>query len=150
MSVSERYFEDFAVGDFFESKTYHITLEESLAFARNYDPQPFHLDEAAAEASFFRKLVCSGWHTAAITMRLMVDSYTMRGSGIIGTGVDDLRWTAPVAPGDTLHLRGEVVEKRAWPGGKPRGVVKMRLETMNQDDVVVLTMFANCVVPMRG
>lgn len=149
MTATARYFDDFNLGDSFESAAYTISLDECLAFARNYDPQPFHLDPEAAKASFFGKLVCSGWQTTAITMRLLVDSYILRGTGIIGTGIDELRWTAPVAPGDTLRVRGQVVEKRAWPGGKPRGIVRLRMETRNQDDVVVMTQFANCIVPKR-
>ncbi|HTX57606.1 MAG TPA: MaoC family dehydratase [Candidatus Acidoferrales bacterium] len=149
MTAPARYFEDFAVGDAFETGRYRISLEESLAFARAYDPQPFHLDEEAAAASFFRRLVCSGWQTAAITMRLMVEGGIMGSNGLIGAGVDELRWTVPVAPGDELHVHGEVVQTTPWPGGKPRGLIRFRNETINQDDVVVMTHFANCLVPRR-
>jgi acyl dehydratase len=150
MTATGRFFEDFNVGDGFESETYTIDREASLAFAKAYDPQPFHLDEEAAAASLFGKLVCSGWQTTAITMRLLVDSLVLGGTGIIGTGIDELRWTAPVAPGDTLRLRAELVEKRAWPGNKPRGILRFRFETVNQDDIVVMTQCANCIVPKRG
>jgi acyl dehydratase len=150
MTGTARYFEDFQLGDGLDSEPYTIDRDASLAFAKAYDPQPFHLDDAAAQASFFGKLVCSGWQTAAITMRLLVDSIVLGGTGIIGTGIDELRWTAPVAPGDTLRLHGELVEKRAWPGNKPRGILRFRLETINQDGLVVMTQFANCIVPKRG
>jgi acyl dehydratase len=149
MSSADRYYEDFVIGDGFVSSPYRLCKEESLAFARAYDPQPFHLDAKAAESSFFGKLVSSGWQTAAITMRLMVDHGVLRTTGVIGTGIDDLRWTAPVVPGDELRVRGEIIEKTPWPGRKRRGIVRFRIETINQDDVVVMTQIANCIVPMR-
>jgi acyl dehydratase len=92
--------------------------------------------------------VISGWLTAAIAMRLLVDA---RGeeSPLIGSGIDELRWTFPVAPGDELRVHSEVIEKAPWPGGKPRGVVRFRNEIINQDDVVVMTFIANGVAPMR-
>jgi acyl dehydratase len=145
---AKRYFEDFNVGDVFESGSYSLTRDDSIGFARVYDPQAFHLDDAAGEQSFFGRLVASGWHTAAITMKLIVESGTFAG-GIIGAGVDELRWTAPVAPGDTLRVRGEVIEKQARPG-KNRGIVRFRMETFNQDDTVVMTEYTNCIVPLRG
>ncbi|HEY5348586.1 MAG TPA: MaoC/PaaZ C-terminal domain-containing protein [Candidatus Lustribacter sp.] len=148
MVSEQKYFEDFNVGDAFESERYTLTREESLAFARSYDPQPFHLDDAAAEKSFFGRLVASGWQTAAISMRLIVGSGTFSG-GIVGAGVEELRWTLPVAPGDTLRVRGEVIGRAASPGGKRRGIVRFRMETFNQDDTVVMTQITNCVAPMR-
>jgi acyl dehydratase len=149
MSQPERYFEDFLIGDGFESRPYTLCEDESLDFARTYDPQPFHLDPQAAQAGFFGRLVSSGWQTAAITMRLIVDSGVLHATGVIGTGIDELRWTAPVLPGDTLRVRGETIDKTPWPGNKRRGVVRFRIETMNQNDVVVMTQIANCIVPMR-
>ena len=113
---SKLFYEDFAVGQRSETGRYRITSEEALAFATAYDPQAFHLDAAAAEASFFKRLVISGWQTAAITMRLLVDVRKAEGGVLVGMGVDELRWTAPVAPGDELHVRSEVVEMKAWPG----------------------------------
>jgi len=147
--MSMRFYEDFQIGDVRETGRYRISEEEGLAFARAYDPQPFHLDAKAAESSFFKKLVISGWQTAAITMRLLVDARAGEDSPIIGTGIDELRWTFPVVPGDELHVRSEVIEKAPWPGGKPRGVVRFRNETINQDDVVVMTFIANGIAPMR-
>ncbi|MGB6062190.1 MAG: MaoC family dehydratase [Candidatus Aquilonibacter sp.] len=149
MSSPKQFYEDFEVGDVRETGRYRITQEEGLAFARAYDPQPFHLDAKAAESSFFRKLVISGWQTAAISMRLLVDARGKEDSPLVGSGVDELRWTFPVAPGDELHVRSEVIEKTPWPGGKPRGLVRFRNETINQDDVVVLTYIANTIVPKR-
>ncbi|MHB8147673.1 MAG: MaoC family dehydratase [Vulcanimicrobiaceae bacterium] len=147
--VAERYFEDFTIGETFESAAHTISLDESLAFARAYDPQPFHLDAEAAQASIFKRLVSSGWQTAAVTMRLVVESGVLRATGIIGTGIDDLRWLAPVVPGDTLRIHGEIVEKQPWPGNKRRGILRVRLLTRNQDDVVVMSQIANLVLRYR-
>jgi acyl dehydratase len=148
--VSKRFYEDFAVGDVSETARYRIGMEEALAFAKAYDPQSFHIDATAAEASFFKRLVVSGWQTAAIAMRLLVDMRKAEGGELIGMGVDDLRWTAPVAPGDELRVRSEVIETKPWPGGKPRGIVRFRNETINQDDVVVMTYIANTIVAKRA
>lgn len=148
--MSKHFYEDFAVGDTSETGRYRVSMDEALAFARAYDPQAFHLDAAAAEASFFKKLVISGWQTAAITMRLLVDLRKAEGGELIGMGVDELRWTAPVAPGDELHVTSEVVDIKPWPGGKPRGIVRFRNETINQDDLVVMTHIANAIVPKRS
>jgi acyl dehydratase len=144
-----RYLDEFAIGDAFESAAYTISLEDSVAFARAYDPQPFHLDPDAASRSMFGGLTSSGWQTAAITMRLIVDSGHMKDTGIIGTGIDELRWLAPVKPGDTLRVRGEIVGTTPWPGSKSRGTVRVKLATRNADDVVVMTQFANLIVPVR-
>ena len=146
--MSRHYFEDFNVGDIFETASYTLSREEVIEFARMYDPQPFHLDDAAAADSFFGRLVASGWQTAAITMKLIVESSAFEG-GVIGAGVDELRWTAPVAPGDTLRVTGEVVEKLQRPGKKTRGIVRFRMETSNQEGTIVMTEFTNCVVDMR-
>ncbi len=150
MNSAQLYYEDFVIGDGYVTSPYFLSEEESLTFARAYDPQSFHLDAKAAESSFFRRLVSSGWQTAAITMRLIVDHGTLRESGVIGTGIDELRWLAPVVPGDTLRVRSRIIEKAPWPGGKRRGIVRFRVETINQDDVVVMSQIANCIVPMRG
>ena len=149
MTAPDRYFEDFKVGDKIETASFQLSEKESIAFAHLYDPQPFHLDAVAAETSVFHGLTASGWHTAAITMRLMVENGAMRATGIIGTGIDDLRWLAPVRPGDTLRVRGEVIEKTPWSGNKNRGTLRIRLHTVNQDDVVVMSQVANLMVPFR-
>ena len=136
MSSPKRYYEDFEVGDVRETGRYRITQEEGLAFARAYDPQPFHLDAKAAESSFFRKLVISGWQTAAITMRLLIDARKEDDGPLVGSG--------------ELYVRSEVIEKAPWPGGKPRGIVRFRNETFNQNDVLVMTSIANTIAPMRA
>lgn len=144
-----RYLHDFTIGDTFESGSYTLTEEESLAFARSYDPQPFHLYAGEAARSIFHDLVVSGWQTAAITMRLIVDSGVLRETGIIGTGIDDLRWLAPVKPGDTLRVRGEVLDLLQWPGNPNRGTLRVKLLTLNQDGVAVLSQVANLMLPVR-
>ncbi len=149
MKLPERYFDEFVVGDTFETDTFTLSEKESIAFAHLYDPQPFHLDEKAAAASPFHELVASGWQTAAITMRLVVESGVLRATGVIGTGIDDLRWLAPVFPGDTLRVRGEVIEKLPWPGKKERGTMRVRLHTINQNDVVVMSQIANVMLRTR-
>jgi len=144
-----RYLNDFAIGDTFESAAYTVTEEESLAFARAYDPQPFHLYSGEAARSFFHELVISGWHTAAITMRLVVDSGVLRETGVIGTGIDELRWLAPVKPGDTLRVHGEVVGTVPWPGNPSRGTLRVKLQTVNQTGVVVMSQIANLILSVR-
>lgn len=135
--TTERYFEDFAVGQTFRSGSREVTVEEIVAFARQFDPQPFHLDAAAAAGSLFGGLVASGWHTAALTMRMLVDSDLNPGSGTIGAGVDELRWPRPVRPGDVLHLEGEIVEVRPSRSRPELGIVKLRASTLDQNGEVV-------------
>ncbi len=149
MKYPERYFDEFILGDTFETEPFTLSEKESLAFAHLYDPQPFHLDAQAAAASPFHELVASGWHTAAITMRLVVSSGVLRATGVIGTGIDDLRWLAPVVPGDTLHVRGEVIEKLPWPGKNERGTMRVRLHTINQSGIVVMSQIANIMMQTR-
>ncbi len=147
--MSDRFFDDFEVGDTFVTRTFTLSEQESVAFARVYDPQPFHLDAAAAETSIFRRLVASGWHTAAITMRLIVECGILEATGIIGTGIDELRWHSAVYPGDTLRVRGEVLEKLPSPNDGRRGILRVRLQTVNQNDAVVMSQIANLMMPLR-
>ena len=147
--LQDRYFDEFAVGDSFVSATATIAKEESLEFARRYDPQPFHLDEGAGRSSIFGGLAVSGWLTCAITMRLIVECAVLRGPGIIGTGIDDLRWLAPVFPGDALTVEGEVIEMIPDPNGKRRGRMRIRLITIKQDGTRVLSQIANLTAIMR-
>jgi acyl dehydratase len=130
--MSERYFEDFAVGQRFHSATATITAERIKSFAAEFDPQPFHLDEEAAKRSLFRGLAASGWHTAAVTMRLLVESDLHPAGGTIGAGGDDLKWPRPVRPGDVLRVEGEVLEMRPSRSRPELGIVKVRLTTYNQ------------------
>ncbi|GGN86882.1 MaoC family dehydratase [Haloarcula pellucida] len=132
------YFEDLTVGDTREFGAYEVTREEITSFAGRYDPQPFHTDEDAAEESMFGGLVASGWHTAAMTMRLLVE-HQLSGSGAMGAlGVDSLRWPTPVYPGDTLSVRTEVAERDVW--DEDRGRVAIEVTTTTQADQTVLSM----------
>lgn len=144
------YFEDVAPGDTHRAEaTVTVTGEAIRAFAGDFDPQPFHLDEAAAARTLFGGLAASGWHTASLTMNLLVKDGPRFAWGIIGAGVEDLRWPRPVRPGDTLTLRAEVIEKRPMRSRPGVGIVRARVTTENQDGAAVQVMVANLVVPMR-
>jgi acyl dehydratase len=132
-SPGPRYFEDFKIGDKFHSGTATVTAERIKSFAAEFDPQPFHLDEAAASSSLFRGLAASGWHTAAVTMRLLVDSDLEPAGGTIGAGGEELRWPRPVRPGDVLRLEGEILEMRPSRSRPELGIVKIRCTTLNQN-----------------
>jgi acyl dehydratase len=148
--MSERYFEDFAVGDVFKpSGRVRVEKDEIIAFAKKFDPQPFHLDEAAARQSIFGRLVASGWHTAAMTMSLIARSEYRPAGGSIGLGFDSMRWPIPVFPGDELRIENEVLETRLSQSRPDRGLVKMRTQTFNQNGEVVQEIIANGLVPRR-
>ena len=140
--------EDFHPGDRFTTPEREVTEAEIVAFARDWDPQPFHTDPAAAPGSVFGRHVGSGWHTAAITMRLWVDHGPMVEGGTVGLGVEDLRW-GPLVPGDRLRVEGEILEVRPSRSGAPRGVVRLRLRTLNQRDQEVQHMVTAILVPAR-
>jgi acyl dehydratase len=135
------YWEDFPVGRRIDvGASAPVTREAVLEFARQYDPQPFHLDEAAAEASLFGRLSASGWHTAAMTMRVMCDGYLLDSAGLGSPGVENLRWLKPVHPGDTLHVAMEVLEARTSKSRPEVGLVRSRWEVANQHGEPVMTM----------
>jgi acyl dehydratase len=143
------YFEDFSVGQKFGSTTtLSVDTPAIKSFASQFDPQPFHLDETAAQSTLFRGLAASGFHTAALTMRLLVDGGAPIAGGIIGAGMDELRWPRPVRPGDTLRTESEVLEMRPS-RSRPEGFIKMRTTTLNQNDEPVQVMVANLLVPRR-
>jgi acyl dehydratase len=144
-----RYFEDFSVGQTFRSGRRSIDREQTTAFAMAFDPQPFHLDDEAARASMFGELVASGWHTAALTMRLLVESDFDPAWGAIGAGVEELRWPRPMRPGDTLRIESEVIELRGSQSRPAIGFVRLRTTTLNQNDEPVQVFIANVVVPRR-
>ncbi len=148
--MSTLYLEDFTPGQRFAGSTY-IRIEENRVktFASEFDPQPFHLDEGAANASIFRGLAASGWHTAAVTMRLLVDSGFQPAGGIVGAGFDELRWTRPVRPGDELRVEIEILEVRPSKSRPEQGLIKVRTNTLNQNGEVVQTSVGNLVVPCR-
>lgn len=134
------YWEDFHVGQVREFGRYPVTREAVLAFARDFDPQPFHLDDAAAERSLFGRLCASGWHTCAMAMRMMCDAYLHDAASLGSPGLEQLRWSHPVYPGDTLSMRLTVLESRPLASRPGVGLVRSHWEVMNQDGMIVLTM----------
>jgi len=146
--VSVRYFEDFAVGQKFGSEPRPIEAAEIKAFAAQFDPQPFHLDEDAARDSLFGGLAASGWHTAAVTMRLCLSSDVRPAGGIIGGG-GELTWSKPVRPGDALRVEIEVMETRTSRSRPTQGLVKVRIATLNQHGETVQTFSPTLLVERR-
>ncbi|GAC1329271.1 MAG: MaoC family dehydratase [Beijerinckiaceae bacterium] len=140
--------EDLTVGQQFVSGTHTLTAEEIKAFAAAYDPQPFHLDEAAARHTLFGGLAASGWHTSATSMRLLVQSGLPLGNGIVGSG-GELAWVKPVRPGDTLQVKAEVLEIVPSQSKPDRGMVVVRLTTTNQNGEIVQTFVPKLVVFRR-
>jgi len=147
--MAVRYLEDIAAGATFTSGSVRIDKDEIMKFATAFDPQPFHLDEEAARETIFGGLAASGWHTAAITMKLMVESDFKPAGGIVGAGFDELRWPRPVRPGDELHVEGEVLETRPSKSNPRRGLIKVRTATMNQRGEVVQLSVGSLVVQRR-
>ncbi len=144
------YFEDFYIGQLFHSAgTAKVSAEEIKEFGQKYDPQPFHLDEAAGEGSFFKGLAASGWLTAAIVMRLRVQSIKVFG-GMIGAGVEEMRWTEPVRPGDSIRTEIEVVSVRHSTSRPDYGIVRTRTLAFNQDSKIVLRSTVNFLAPLRS
>ncbi|MEP6740250.1 MAG: MaoC family dehydratase [Caldimonas sp.] len=134
------YWEDFPVGHVREFGRYEVTREAVLAFAREFDPQPFHVDDAAAEASLFGRLAASGWHTCAMAMRMMCDAYLLESASLGSPGLEHLKWLKPVYPGDTLHVRLTVLESRPLASRPTVGMIRSAWQVMNQHDETVLTM----------
>jgi acyl dehydratase len=147
--VNDRYLEDFHVGDRFRSADHAMTEIEIVEFARKYDPQPFHVDPVAARESLFGGLVASGWQTASITMRLLAQSDINVAGGLVGMGVEELRWPAPVRPGDRLRVETEVLEVRPSQSHPDHGIVRVNSRTLNQSGQEVQTMRTALWVPRR-
>ena len=145
-----QYFEDMEVGTKSSFGHYEVTREEGLEFASKYDPQPFHLDDEAAAQTFFGRLSASGWHTCAMTMRMIVDQFRHEKTASIGSpGIDELRWLKPVYPGDTLRMETELIEKRQSKSKPNMGFTKSRQTVFNQHDEPVLTMIGNGIIAVR-
>ena len=144
-----RYLEDFEVGQTFSSQNIRIDADRIKSFAAEFDPQPFHLDEKAAIDSIFGGLAASGWHTASITMKLMVESDLKIAGGIVGTSFEELRWSRPVRPGDVLRVESEVLEIRALQSRPDQGVIKVKNTTLNQNDEPVQVLVGNLFVLRR-
>jgi len=150
--LTEHYLEDFAVGQTFGSGRFRIDGQRARAFAAEFDPQPFHLDETAARHSIFSifgEMTASGWHTAAVTMRLLVETELKPAGGLVGAGLDECRWPRPVRPGDELRVECEVIEVRPSKSRPAQGLIKLRTTTLNQDDEAVLMYLVNMVVQRR-
>ena len=143
------YFEDLSVGQTFGTGTLTVEPETLKAFAAEFDPQPFHLDEDAARASVFGGLVASGWHTAALTMKLLVGGELQVVGGLIGLGAEELRWPRPVRPGDVLRVQSEVLDVRPSKSQADRGLVRVRNTTLNQDGQPVMVQVVTLIVPRR-
>lgn len=145
-----RYLEDFRVGDLTETDEFTVTLDMVLSFAEQYDPQPMHLDETAARGTVFGELVGSGWQTLAVTMRLLVDAHLLGGTPIVGAEFKDMRFHAPMRPGDTLRASAEVLAIRPSKSRPDRGFMDMRVTTRNSDGVTLVTQSWSLVVPCRS
>jgi acyl dehydratase len=148
--MSVQYLEDYAVGQIYLTGRHRIDKEQIVAYARQFDPQFYHLDEVAALQSPFKGLAASGWHTASITMRLMVDGAFKPAGGILGVGFDQLSWPRPVRPGDELHVKSEVLEVRPSKSRPDRGMIRVQNTTLNQNDEVVQMFTGNLLVPRRS
>ncbi len=137
-----RYFEDYTLGTTYECGSVGVDQASIIAFAKEFDPQPIHVDPAAAAAGPFGGLIASGWHTAALTMRLIVDRYLSAEASLGGAGADEIRWPYPVRPGDTLRVRATVVESRRSLSKPDRGIIKTLAEAVNQDGRTVIRLTA--------
>jgi len=147
--MSARFLEDYAVGQRFGSGRLTVDQEQIKSFASQFDPQPFHLDERAARDTIFQGLAASGWHTAALSMRLLVEGELKPAGGIIGMGFDEFRWPRPVRPGDELRVESEVLEVRPSKSRPDQGLIKVRTTTLNQRNEAVQVNVGTLLVPRR-
>ena len=148
--MPQHYFEDLEAGQVFRGEGRIVLDAQSIKdFAARYDPQPFHLDEEAAKDTIFAGLAASGWHTAAVTMRLLVGSSLKVAGGLVGAGMEELRWPTPVRPGDELRVEAEVLGKRESKSRPQQGIVRVRTTTLNQNDEVVQLSVNTMIVPRR-
>jgi len=149
--MTKRFLEDFAIGQTFGgSGRMRVDAAWIKTFAAEFDPQPFHLDEKAADGSIFKGLAASGWHTAAMTMRLLVESDLKPEGGIVGAGFDEFRWPRPVRPGDELRVESEVLEVRPSKSRPDQGLIKVKTTTLNQNGEAVQISIGNLIVPRRA
>jgi acyl dehydratase len=135
----DRYFEDYHPGAVHEFGSITISESEIIEFARRFDPQPFHTDPVAAKQSAFGGLIASGWHTASLTMRILVDHYVSSAASLGSPGVDELRWRKPVRPGDTLSVRATITESKLSRSKPDQGTIRSYIEVLNQHREVVMT-----------
>lgn len=146
----ERYFEDFRPGEVTEFGDYLVTEQEIVEFATRYDPQPFHIDRAAAADSIFGDLIASGWMTGSIMMRLLVDHFISPASSMGSPGVDEVRWHRPVRPGDRLRVRLTVIEAKRSQSKPDRGIVRVQQEMLNQHGDTVMSLRGMSLAKCRG
>ncbi|HEY6492963.1 MAG TPA: MaoC family dehydratase [Trebonia sp.] len=144
-----RYFEDYVLGFTVDCGSFTMSEADIIAFAKEYDPQPFHVDPVGAKDGPFGGLVASGWHTTSMMMRRLVENWVSPESSLGAAGIDEIRWPRPVRPGDTLHVRGTVVDARRSASKPDRGIVKSRAEVTNQDGDLVMTLVATNFVLLR-
>jgi acyl dehydratase len=148
--LADRYFEDYVAGAVYEYGYASVSEADIVDFAERFDPQPIHVDASFAATGPFGGLIASGWHTAGIAMRLIADHYLSRVASLASPGVDELRWPAPVRPGDSLRLRTAIVEARPSRTKPDRGLVRTRAELLNSDDQVVLHLVAMNLLRLRS
>jgi acyl dehydratase len=144
-----RYWDDIEVGERVRSAGFEFSRENIFAFARQYDPQPMHLGEDSAAKSFFGELIASGWQTACVTFRLMVDAKPLGSTPLVGLEIKEMKFERPVRPGDRVHAEGEVLERRASKTRPERGIVIMRVVTRNQTDQPVMSQLWVAILPTR-
>jgi acyl dehydratase len=144
------YFEDLTMGRIFHSGELEVTADAIKDFAKSFDPQKFHLSEAEAVDTIFGGLVASGWHTTAMSMRLLVDGEMRLAGGIVGASMDELRWPRPTRPGDRLSLESEVIETRVLKSRPSHGLARVKMTMTNQQHEPVLTYIASLIVPRRA
>jgi acyl dehydratase len=147
--MKEHYYDDLKVGDRFTSEPVKVTEKQVIEFAHKFDPQMFHLNRKSAERTLFKGLIASGWHTAAVTMRLFVQRLNFA-EGAIGLGVDELRWPDAVRPGDTLTVETEILHLRRSRSKPGSGIIRLRNVTTNQRGEIVQTMLGSAMVPRRA
>lgn len=144
-----RYLEDYQARQVYRSGVVRIEAERMKSFATEFDPQPFHLDDAGARSTIFKGLAASGWHTAAVTMKLLVEGELRPAGGIVGLGFEELRWPRPVRPGDELSVQSEILEVRPSASRPDQGLIKVRSTTTNQAGEAVQIAVGNLLVPRR-
>mgnify|MGYP000745917454 FL=1 len=148
--LQDRWFEDYVPGTVHDLGSVVVDEQEVIAFARQFDPQPFHLDKERAEKSAFGGLIASGWHTACMTMRLIVDRYLSEVSSEGSPGIDELRWLRPVRPGDQLTVRITILDARRSRSRPERGIVRSQIDTLNQDGKVVMHLTSTIFIRRRN
>jgi acyl dehydratase len=148
-AVPEKYMEDLAVGQRFSSGPVDVTAEDIMAYAKKYDPQDFHTDISKAKNTVFGELIASGWHTASLTMRLIIEASPPMKGGMIGRSVERMSWLKPVKPGDKLYFEGEILDLRASNSNPERGIMRVKNTTFNQNREPVLEMETVVFVPRR-